>query len=286
MPNQKIFFAVLASRLGLQFAPIGSQKLNVGVESGGSVILKYLQENHPLESAKVFTQKFEDPESFYKICQIGDTLKLYDQVATNLLEAWQNDSQLVSLGGDHSVSYVSLQAVLKKFGQQNVGIIMFDSHADLHLIETSPTGNFHGMWLRTFFADFSTATVPKILPSQLSYVGNLLTEAEEDRFIHQEKISVWDAKKSSDDNAQKLLQWAKKFKHLHISFDLDIFSQKLAPATGTPNPNGFDLNQVATMLKPLKEHRSWSLDLVELNPRKCDYQSSLNLINAVFELLF
>ena len=47
------------------------------------------------------------------------------------------------LGGDHSISIGTVAGVAKHY--QNLGVIWYDAHGDLNTVETSPSGNIHGM---------------------------------------------------------------------------------------------------------------------------------------------
>jgi arginase len=47
------------------------------------------------------------------------------------------------LGGDHSIAIGTLAGLAKHY--KNLGVIWFDAHGDLNTVETSPSGNIHGM---------------------------------------------------------------------------------------------------------------------------------------------
>lgn len=279
------FFALLGTRLGLRFAPIGHDELNIGVEAGALTIYNHLQNKQNHEVPK-FAPTFPAPENIAGENYLTTVFEYYNELSTQLANLWPADQKLITVGGDHSVAYISLQAVLKRFGAPKVGVVMFDSHADLHLLATSPSGNFHGMWLRTFFDHFheNKSEVPQLQPNQLIYVGNLLTETEESKFIEENKIQVIDSNSVSESSVQKILTWVEGFDHLHISFDIDVFAEDLSPATGTPNPNGFTKENVFTILKPLLDLPSVSLDIIEFNPKKNGAEQSLALIENIVSL--
>lgn len=275
-------FVILESRLGLRFAPIGHTIPNLGVENGGEAIWQMLNKNNQQE--KLIKNTFSNPEKISNDKYLPTVFELYQKASLSIVKEWRSE-RLISLGGDHSISQISLTTVLNHFPENEVGVIMFDSHADLHLPTTSPTGNFHGMWLRSFFDQFSENKIQnkKIKSQQLRYVGNLLTEAEEERFIEANKVTVYSADKINTENSKQLEQWSKKYQHLHISFDIDVFKEELCPATGTPNPSGLSKEQVLTMLLPLFNHSSISLDIVEFNPEKDGADKTLKLIEEIFE---
>lgn len=47
------------------------------------------------------------------------------------------------LGGDHSIAIGTLAGTAKHY--DNLGVIWYDAHGDLNTLETSPSGNIHGM---------------------------------------------------------------------------------------------------------------------------------------------
>lgn len=291
--QNKTLFTVLSSRLGLKHAPFGHSELNLGVEKGGQFLLENLLENSDnidFKNIQKLIIDFPEPEIFSESEYLKETIKLCQSAKQEILSNWQDGQKLITLGGDHSVAYASLSAVLEKFGAENVGVVMFDSHGDLHLPDTSPSGNFHGMWLRAFFDDFEGCELQnaKILPSQLRFVGNLVLEKEEKDFISSNEISVYSESELTDIRIKELNAWANSWQHLHISFDVDVFSEKLMPATGTPNPNGFGQDKIFELLAVLKNHKSVSLDLVEFNPGKdaaSSYRTSNGLMATFWQFL-
>ena len=278
--------ALLPSRLGLRFAPMGDTTPNIGVEDGAHAVARALSADS-LEKVLQFHQfemAFPAPEQVEKEAYLAHVFEVYTAATAQLLEQWEDGTRLVSLGGDHSVSYISFSAVLERFGSDTTGIIMFDSHADLHSPASSHTGNFHGMWLRTFFDGFEAFSLPNktITHPQLCFVGNLLLEQEELEYLEKNRCTVYNSQQATQNTAEAVAQWAAQYEHLHISFDIDVFSQSISPATGTPNKNGFTLQQVQVFLRALRSHPSFSLDIVEFNPKKKGAEQSLELIGEVF----
>lgn len=284
-------FFSLQSRLGLKYPPIGSTELNIGVEQGGNAILSpdFTFEFDQLNVSRLL---FPLPED---ITEAEDYLKRvaeeYATAANFIKSQLKPDRIQVVLGGDHSVGFPSLLAVLQREQASNVGVIMFDSHADLHLQSTSPSGNIHGMWMRMLCNGFDHPTIQEVVTEKLPYnnlryVGNLLTEPEEDRFLAEHHIAV----SSSEDLASKnikqdLKHFVQSFPHIHVSFDIDIFQQTLVAATGTPNPNGMTKDEVFPLLEVFQHAKSLSIDLVEVNPQKPKAEQTIDLARDVLRVL-
>lgn len=270
------FYLLLGSRLGLKNYPIGSTEHNLGVEDGAKIIF-----NNLIADGNKFEKYFIKPEeitgNFLK-----HILREYNKTIAEIKKYWSDDTNLISIGGDHSVSYISLNCVLDRFSKEKTGIIFFDSHADLHLNETSPTGNFHGMWMRTFFDQFEESELnkPKLTGNQVLYIGNLQTEPAEDQFIFENNITT--INQNNMDRAENTLNnFTNQFKHIHITFDIDVFNQSLVNATGTPNPNGLDKETVFNLLDLLLKQTSISIDIVEYNPHKDLDKKTLKIIEEI-----
>lgn len=286
MPKQ-LFPVVLVSRLGLKFISNGQKAANIGVENGGKAILKEISKIN-LQTAAPLIFTFPVVESLSEENYLVELIQLFNQTKQELQAKWQDNQVLVALGGGHGTAYISLSTVLARYGNSNVGVVVFDSHGDLHLPQTSPSGNFHGMWLRTFFPGFPDVGLEnqKIKPNQLCFVGNLVLENEEKNFLLAKRIPVYSGSEISLSSAKELTRWAGSFAHLHISFDIDVFAQSLVKSTGTPNPNGLTQEPIFMMLRALNTHPSVSLDIMEFNPQKPGVKRSLGLINQVFKIIF
>ena len=197
------------------------------------------------------------------------------------------------VGGDHSVAFSSLLAALSRLkNPQNLGYIQFDSHGDLHLFSTSPSGNFHGMWLRPFFGNFDSPSIAKLAssllrPEQVLFIGNLELEPEELRFFAKNKIAQVSTSSLADNkrgSLEKIEKFVGRFKHLHISFDIDVFHQDYVSATGTPAENGFQPSSIFEILEIFAGSKM-SIDLVEVNPRKPTAHSTIKMAQKVLSQL-
>jgi arginase len=281
---------VAKSRLGLLNVPFGgSGDNNAGVELGGEKVVNAMGANiyNPLvldfDAPETINGKqvgTNEPESnSYNI-----TLAvLYSRGAENILSSLrqaqtQDDGIkkagpiLFTLGGDHSVSFMSLQAVLKLKGAENVRMLQIDSHTDIHSKYTSPSGNFHGMWVRPFLDEtgineIDSQVTHKLKPHQLMYVGNLNCEPAEIEFLEMMKvnrISQNEIRNSYD----QISGFINNANHLHLSIDVDAFSEEIAPATGIPAAEGLLLQDVEEIFAQVKTRPSYSVDLVEYNPLK------------------
>ena len=76
---------------------------------------------------------------------------------------------------------------------------------------------------------------------------------------------------------------------IHLSFDVDVLTPLLAPATGTPVENGMFMSEAFSILDYLKRYHSIkTFDFVEYNPLLNDdndntLKNSISIINKVIK---
>lgn len=275
-----IHFFNIQSRFGMKNIPFGGTELNLGVEHGGSAVLTPdFKLEFPL--SKLNSYLLPNPEDLDEHEYLEQVVEQYKTISEHVSSTLQSTEVPVFLGGDHSISLVSYLTLTKLYKTNQIGWIQFDSHADLHLESTSQTQNIHGMWLRMCCDQFDNNKVNEMIqnkmdPQQIAYVGNLILEAEEERFIKEKNIL-----RLAPNETNKLEQFIHRFKHMHISFDIDVFMKDIAPATGTPNEKGLLKDEVFAMLDVLKSATSISLDLVEVNPQKEGAEQTVELAREV-----
>lgn len=283
-------FYGLHSRMGLRFKPYGSQETNIGVETGPDLVVGRDYPTAPFDHVT-----FSLPEMVSSAEYLTVLARESRMSADLIVKTHQNHETPVILGGDHSVSFASLLAVQALFPVEQTAIVMFDSHADLHQAATSPSGNFHGMWLRPFFDVFDIAVIrnevkAQFQGSQLRYVGNLIIEEEETAFLQRNRIMPTTGEMLSQPDTQRqavdnFRNWVGEYSHLHVSFDIDMFRDDLAPATGIINPNGLLPEQVWPLLEVVSHHPSVSIDVVEVNPQKPGATKTITLAQRVLRTM-
>jgi arginase len=290
----KPHFFKVHSRLGMINLPNKGHELNVGVEDGADAVLNEGFLSSFGGQPQVTSFDFPLPEAVdkknYLAVMAERSAKLADLINKNL----GPDELQVVVGGDHSVAFASLLAVTKRVDPSKIGYIQFDSHGDVHLNGTSPSGNFHGMWLRPFLSDFDVADISRLIDGRLNngqvmFIGNQELEPEEKNVFKAHQIIVVssdDLTKSKSDALGTVKKFTNGFEHIHISFDIDVFDRQLVSATGTPAEAGMSKPEVFEILQILKPAlgRS-SVDLVEVNPRKPGAADTIKMAQEVLSAL-
>ncbi len=293
--EQKIQAFGLASRRGMEFLSLGETEYNFGVETGAEVLLKTFS---LAEKKKLLA--FSPPKT--ELQSISQSLQAvveeYREGKKTVLQMWEPDTTPVFFGGDHSISLMTVASVLTVFPAESVGLIQFDSHGDLHQPETSPSGNLHGMWLRAVLDEFSFPQINTLIPNKISpqkyqLIGNPVLEEEEINFLkHHNRPPITSQELKNPEIWKTRLETIfNTTKHIHISFDIDVFAKKYAPGTGTPNEKGLSPEEIWPVVdfvrqKLQEKNHTWSMDVVELNPKKDFSGNTFQLCQEVLHRFF
>jgi agmatinase len=201
----------------------------------------------------------------------------------------ENGNQVIPIivGGDHSLMYPDVAALVDVYGKGNVGVIHFDCHYDAgkygfgHLINHGmpvyrlveeglvPGKNFIQIGLRGYYPDEESF---KWMREQ-GFRYHTMAEVEDRGW----KAVVEDAIREANEGP----------KYLFISFDVDVIDPALMPGTGTPEPGGLTMREANMIVRRLcAESNVVGFELVELNPLvDPTYVSALNANRLVREAL-
>lgn len=282
----KPHFYNLRSRLGMIHAPYRQDALNIGVENGGDAILTENFLSHFSDST-VDAFEFSKPEDIDKSAYFTILAKELDEAQKFILSSLKSKELLVAVGGDNSISFPTLTATLEKANPAKVGYIRIDSHPDMNSIESSPTGNFHGMWMRPFvngFEDMKIAGLVKkrVGAEQLFFLGNLDIDPGEQEYFDSGAIAFFP--ESIAENKQEMLakldQFLTDYPSVYLGIDIDGFDGSIAPATGIPASKGLFLEDVEEVFEKVKSHLI-SVDMVEVNPQKDGAEQTIALAQKI-----
>jgi agmatinase len=159
----------------------------------------------------------------------------------------------VILGGEHSISLGTVQALKEKFPKLKV--LQLDAHADLR-------ESYQG-------SPYSHASVARRISEicPLIQVGIRSMSKEESVFLPQSKVKSYSA-----DFALEKKDWCETIcKNLSgdvfVTIDVDVFDPSIMPSTGTPEPGGLYWQDVLSLLKLVSRScQIRGFDVVELAP--------------------
>ena len=208
--------------------------------------------------------------------------------AYNLMKA---DKFSLFLGGDHSVTiplHKAFGRYSKEKGFRKIGVIHFDSHADI-----CDTYDGH-KWSH---ACTERRTVEDVIgPEDLAYLGLRSYEVEELEYFeaHPEVLVIKAYDVFRDGYLacyKKLEERFKAYDAVYFTLDIDVVDPAFAPGTGTPEAGGLTSREILELTKlllgnlPVK-----AMDIVEVAPpldQKNDITSwlALKIIYEVFGCL-
>lgn len=155
------------------------------------------------------------------------------------------------LGGDHSVAYGLIRALSEK--HENFGILQIDAHCDLRK-DYEGLNYSHGSIMYNVLENFAGVTkliqmgVRDYCESEWNYICDsqhrVVTYFEKELKERQYEGQTW--AQISEGIIEQLPE------NVYISYDIDGLDPKLCPATGTPVPGGFEMEQLNYLFRKLR----------------------------------
>lgn len=184
----------------------------------------------------------------------GQMVEDLSDVCTGLLE---DNKFIITLGGEHSITYGAVKAHKKKYGEFSV--LNIDAHCDLRDSYEGTKIN-HACVMRRIVDD----GIP------ITEVGIRSYSIEEAEFIDNRKdIKIFHARDVSETENQEWIEDVESnlLPKVYMSIDMDAFDPAIVPGTGTPEPGGVNWEQVIGLVRKIfMSHEVIGMDIVELAP--------------------
>jgi agmatinase len=168
------------------------------------------------------------------------------------LELEKEQIKLITLGGEHSISYAPIKAYLKQY--PDLVLIHLDAHADLR-------DGYEGH-------HYSHASIIYRVQEHFGPQHQLIQYG-----IRSGTKEEYQWMSNSGTLCRSLIEFLTKIDHLdnqtpiYLTLDLDYFDPSFFPGTGTPEPGGEDFHSFIKLVKKLKHKNFVGCDVVELSPR-------------------
>ena len=189
------------------------------------------------------------------------------------------DAMPIFIGGDHSLAAGTLSGLARRAEEQRrpLFVLWLDAHADFHTLDTTETGNLHGVPLayvcgRPGFEGYFPDLEPRVDPDRICLMGVRSVDAAEFAALGEAGITVHDMNAIDSQGIAPLTRaFLERVKEangmLHVSLDVDFLDPAIAPAVGTAVERGVGRDDAHCVMELLHESGLvTSLDLVELNP--------------------
>ena len=198
----------------------------------------------------------------------------------------KNEQKCLFLGGDHSLIVPIFNHYLNNFKNNDLFLIYIDAHADINTIESSKSGNYHGMPLSFLLGLNSQNKKNNLLkPTNLFYIGLDDVEPQEWTILKNNNINYF---KKNDDISKIIKNIKRKIKSLsknpmiYISLDVDALDTEYIDSTGYPGKNRLKPNDIIKIINSFKLELI-GLDIMEFNPYLGNKNKSLETITYILD---
>lgn len=241
------------------------------------------------------------PRSASKKDCLQRVAELNTELACITYDLTQQCKRFAVLGGDHSCAigtWSGVAAALEKQQPNELGLIWIDAHMDSHTLETTSTGNIHGMPLASLlgYGDTSLTHIaisrPKLDPKNLVLIGTRSFEVEEEKLLQRLGVRIYNMEeienKGLDTVFSEALAYVKENSaRWGVSLDLDGIDPFDAPGVGVPEINGISGESLCRVLTQLRQEPSLiGVEVVEYNPYHDKNQKTERLIKEILLSIF
>ena len=206
---------------------------------------------------------------------LNSVLSGNEQLAQKVDSVIENERFPLVLGGDHSIAIGTLTGTAKHYKQ--LGVIWYDAHGDLNTLETSPSGNIHGMPLAVSLGVGHDTLVnlggyaPKIKPENVVIIGARSLDEGEREYIKETGMKVYTMHEIDRLGMTKVIEetidYLSDCDGVHLSLDLDGLDPSDAPGVGTPVVGGISYRESHLAMEMLYDADIiTSAEFVEVNP--------------------
>jgi agmatinase len=204
-------------------------------------------------------------ENFHDLGDLSaiEGAKGFDTITSALNTQLERGNQIISLGGDHAVTYPILRAYGKHYPELTV--LHFDAHSDLY-------DNFQNNPL-SHASPFARIMENK-LASRLIQVGIRTLNPHQRQQIKRFKVEVFTVNQIAQVLALKLKT------PVYVSIDMDALDPAFAPGVSHHEPGGLSSRDIINVLHSINANVVGA-DIVEYNPSR-DINAMTAMVAAKF----
>jgi agmatinase len=237
-----------------------------------------------LRTASNSFEFFEREGKIIPICPMKGTLenkKIFDFGNTSREDLYRLVFDIASakklpitIGGDHSITTLILQAIHDALGADKISLLYFDAHPDF----VSSTRNYYGSVI-TDSLDYINFTKSILIGTRAAELEELENASKQNLEI----ITPIDIiEMGINATVKKIISKCGSSK-VYLSIDLDCMDPGVAPGVSVPAPGGLFPLDLIYMIKEITENlHIVGMDIVELSP---DYDLNQNTANHAARIL-
>ena len=188
----------------------------------------------------------------------------------------RRQKQLLSIGGTCGSEFAPVSYLNHSYGGE-LAVVWMDAHGDLNTPDTSPSGHFHGMVLRSLVGEGEQKIIDllsrPLLSKQLVLAGTRDLDPSEERFISSQKIPLIKTEDLIDPETLIDSITQTNAPNVYVHLDLDVIDPSDFPYVVCPTPKGIRLEQLELILKGLNSSTNvvglGIVECVSSNPDEC-----------------
>ncbi|MCG3227022.1 MAG: arginase family protein [Candidatus Heimdallarchaeota archaeon] len=203
-----------------------------------------------------------------------------NKIAEVWKKAYDLDSKILALGGDHSITFDILS---NSEIDDRTAIIWLDSHADL--ADEYPKGIFksHG----TVFTNLKN--LKKLKADQLFLIGGhafTQTSTEHNKIKNNEVnfLPTQKIMKSREESYKIIREFIERYDRVYLSIDIDVLDQSFVPTLGTSEPFGLTPQILLEILEIIVPNAMY-VDIVETQYRRSNKIVLDFVVGLIFQIL-
>ena len=162
--------------------------------------------------------------------------------------------RLFMIGGTCGTAAAPLAYLNERYAG-DLAVVWFDAHGDLNTPQTSPSGNFNGIVLRTLLGDGPSAMVSRIarplLPEQVFLVGARDLDAGELEYLAAHPVTHVPQVTTQTTRALVEAIRAAGYRRVYLHLDVDVCDPGKFSSALMPTPGGVDPGALADCLAAL-----------------------------------
>jgi len=274
---------------GTRGASLGPDAIKVAAWNKGDDLFQKFRPQHVLTENYLLNKPIDTPYGK----RISGLVRIYERITKAVASEYEKQKFILVMAGDHSTAGGTIAGLKKANLNKRIGVIWIDAHADLHSPYSTPSGNLHGMPLGTALGNDNMencintpkeetklgweklknmgSPAPKILPSDLVFIGVRDTEKAEDDVMKNSNIRNFKVdelrKKGTQQVVKEAMQYLKDCDLIYVSFDVDSMDPSISMGTGTPVPGGITVEEAYDLCTGfVAEEKVRCFEVVEVNP--------------------
>ena len=187
-----------------------------------------------------------------KILDIGFTSR--NDLYSLICELVANKIVPVTIGGDHSVTTIAIDAISATLGK--IGLVYFDAHPDFVSSKTD------------YYGSVITDSLDKLDENNVTFVGTRAAEIEEVENIQRSSFQVISPLDILEEGVNKTIDKirTRNTSRKYVSIDLDCLDPAFAPGVSVPTPCGLTSVELTCLVKHAVSSGIVGMDIVELCP--------------------